>query len=139
MVIHDLLMEGFDVFRDVTDSCSTDIIVVKDQVFTRVQIKTVSTSTNGSVTIKLFKPCEKSWVRYCGDEFDVLALHVLDRKITLYLKLSELLATGNKSMVTFRMTSSTSTSSREHEQYTSFHRCLLGSCNHRKVANELDL
>lgn len=132
MVIHDLLKEGFDVFRDVTDSCGADLVIVRNCQCTRVQVKTLSTQKNGVVTVKLWKPQAKTWVPYDGTEFDVLALHVLDQGITLYFTLTELMNSGNKSRFSIRMTSSLR-SKRSYTDYVSIHRCF----NNASVAERL--
>lgn len=133
VIIHELLDMQFDVFRDVTDSCSADIIAVKDGRCTRIQVKTI-TSIQGSIGIKLWKPSGKSWCRYDGNEFDVLAVYVTDYKVTLFFTLQELLATKNKSAFSVRMTPSVhSRHNRLYTDYLSFERCI--TLIHDHVAN----
>lgn len=124
-VIKKLLEHECEVFRDVTDSCDADLVIRKQRKLYTVQVKTMSTAKNDTASIKLCKRRRgRGDIQYNGDEFDILAFHVLDRDATLYFRLPELLAMGNKAHVGIRFDDVTRKNQRSHVDFLSLDRCL---------------
>ena len=124
-VIKELLDLGCEVYRDVTDSCDADLVIKKNQRLYTVQVKTLSTTKAGTAAIRLWKHMRgKGEIPYEGTEFDILALHVLDRNATLYFRLQELLAMGNKAAVGIRFDAVTRCDQRSYTDFLSLERCL---------------
>lgn len=124
-VIKKLLELECEVFRDVTDSCDADLVIRKRGKLFTVQVKTLSAVKNDVASVRLLKRQRgKGDVRYNGDEFDILAFHILDRDITLYFRLPELLAMGNQAHVGIRFDTVTRKNQRSYEDFLSLERCL---------------
>lgn len=101
-VIKNLCAKGYDVFQAVSNSSRVDLIVLCDGVPIRIQVKSTY-SKNGVVTAYTRKTClnpEYNYT-YSEEDFDVLAVYVIDRDLVGYLPSHEILT--NKSMVKLRL------------------------------------
>jgi len=124
-VIHHLLQEKWDVYRDVTDSCEADLIVKRGSQLVTVQVKTVSATKAGSIAIKLWKRQRgRGDIPYVGNEFDVMAVYVVDRSVAMFFGLKELLSMGSKAHLMIRMDEITRSDQRSYRDFTSFERCV---------------
>lgn len=124
-MIKKLLELGCEVYRDVTDSCDADLVIKRGLRLYTVQVKTLTTTKSGTASVRLWKRMRgKGEIPYDGTEFDILAFHILDRDITLFFHLPELLAMGNKSMVGIRFDDVTRSDQRYYKDFTSLDRCL---------------
>ena len=85
-----LLALGYDVFKEITGSSEIDLIAYKDQQFVRVQVKTCSLNKDGLAT---FEACKQhdSKSPFVGDEFDIMALYVVERNEVLFVTMVKLL------------------------------------------------
>jgi len=63
-VVCDLLSKGYEVYRPLIDNASCDLIVLKDNKLTRIEVKTTYRNTGGEI--------RKSTVKNWG-KFDILA------------------------------------------------------------------
>ena len=89
-VIADLLKQGFEVFKEVTASSVIDLIAYKDGQYKRIQVKTTE-SRNDTVIFPARKG-QANHATYRGDEFDLMALYVVDKHVVLYLPIQDLIA-----------------------------------------------
>lgn len=76
LVCVDLLKRGFDVFRAVAQSCSCDIVALRNGRMFRVEVKTAYRRKTGTVGVSL-RPDQK-------EKFDILAMVWLDNNEIVY-------------------------------------------------------
>ncbi len=88
-VIAAILKEGFDVFKEVTNSSDIDLVALKGDRFVRVQVKTASVSHRGGAAVFPLRKGGKESFR--GDEFDVMALYIVEKDIVLFASMKELM------------------------------------------------
>jgi hypothetical protein len=101
-VIKNLCTKGYDVFQSVSKSSRVDLIVLRDNIPIKIQVKSTY-SKNGVVTAYTRKTClnpEYNYT-YSADDFDVLAVYVIDEDLVCYISSQEILT--NKTMVKLRL------------------------------------
>lgn len=88
-VTQTILREGFEVFREVTDSSRIDLVVLAHNQFFKVQVKTTR-SKNGAVSIEKNKITNRKRFSYTEKDIDVIATFVEDKNIVLFVPMSEM-------------------------------------------------
>lgn len=96
-VCKDLMLKGFEVFKECGGSSKVDLVALDDNYTPyKIQVKTV-TPVNNVVTI----PCRKTCLdprynsRYTVNQIDVFAIYVLDDDRVFYITASEFLQNRN--------------------------------------------
>ncbi len=100
-VIKNLCAQGYDVFQAVSNSSRVDLIALRDNIPIKIQVKSTY-SKNGIVTAYTRKTCLNPVYNYSysTDDFDVLAIYVIDKDVVCYIASHEILA--NRTMVKLR-------------------------------------
>lgn len=89
-VAKQLISLGYEVFQEVGDDSKIDLLVHRMGRFIRVQVKTVSSSSNGIVSVPRWKTTNGRKTFYTIDDIDVMAMYVIDRDVILYTSIGEL-------------------------------------------------
>lgn len=88
LVTADLLARGCQVYKDVTDATVVDLLVLCEDKYFRIQVKT-TTSRDGVAGLPLFKKRRTkdgfNTTSYLAGNVDVMALVVMDRREIVYL------------------------------------------------------
>ena len=101
-VIKNLCAKGYGVFQSVSKSSRVDLIVLRDNLSIKIQVKSTY-SKNGVITAYTRKTCLNPVYNYTysADDFDALAVYVIDRDFVCYISSREIFA--NKTMVKLRL------------------------------------
>ena len=101
-VIKNLCAQGYDVFQSVNNSSRVDLIVLYNSTPIKIQVKSTY-SKSGVITAYTRKTCLNPLYNYTysSNDFDVLAVYVIDRDLVCYLSSHEILA--NRAMIKLRI------------------------------------
>lgn len=114
-VIKELIKNGWEVFKDVADCSKIDLIAARNESLVRIQVKTWSSSEQGFVMVERCKITSGKRITYTKKDVDVIATHVLDRNVTLYVPIEEF---GSQKALSIRFEKSKSnTEYRKAEDY----------------------
>jgi len=87
-VAADLMEKGYFVFTEISNNSRIDIIAMKDNKLTRIQVKAYN-EKNGFVEVRSGKRGLKDYkYEYEKDDFDLVALYVPNRDVICYIKWS---------------------------------------------------
>ena len=89
-VADDLMRQGFSVYASVCDSSRIDLIAEKDGILLRIQVKTASNTSAGCVGVAPHKVVSRKQRLYGRNDFDIMAIHALDRNRTAYVPMARL-------------------------------------------------
>lgn len=83
-----LLRTGWDVYSSIGDCTKIDLIAIQGKHIVRLQVKTVEKSTTGVVCVAGSKVISRKSVWYDRDDFDNLAVYVVDRDAIAFVPMS---------------------------------------------------
>jgi hypothetical protein len=95
-----LILEGYTVFREVSDTSKVDLLVVVNGHYVRIQVKTLHSLSDGAVVgVDRFKKGRTgNFIEYSSDEVDVIATYVYDLGKLIFVSTRELEESGQRSI-----------------------------------------
>jgi hypothetical protein len=88
-VAQKLISCGFQVFFSFGDYSVVDLIALKNNRIVKIQIKTVTDSSDGVVGVIAGKTRGKKNIKYAEGDFDVLVVYVIDRNAVAFIPFAE--------------------------------------------------
>lgn len=90
-----MMQRGLPVFAELGDNCKVDLIVLKNDVPIKIQVKTYSKERDGSVVrVYAVKSGPNYRYRYVVTDFDVMAVYLHETDEILFVFLREILEHG---------------------------------------------
>lgn len=84
-VAQDLMNDGWDVYTAIGDCTKVDIIAIKNKHIVRIQVKTINRLKHGAASVSGSKITSRKRVNYKQDDFDYIALYVIERDQIAYV------------------------------------------------------
>jgi hypothetical protein len=88
-IAKDLTLRGYSVFAELGDLSRIDLIAVKEERLTRVQVKTVWDSSDGVVGISSRSSGPGYSYNYTSRDVDIIALYIADRDDIIYVDIHD--------------------------------------------------
>jgi len=84
-VAADLSKRGFAVFTELGDSSKIDLIAIKESQIIRIQVKTQTDTSNGTICAPL-RSCGPGYsYLYTANDVDVIAVYAMDKEVICYV------------------------------------------------------
>jgi len=89
-VAKDLTLKGYSVFVELGDLSKIDLIAIKEEKLTRIQVKTVWDSSDGAISISSRSSGPGYTYNYTSRDIDIMALYIADRDDIIYVNITDI-------------------------------------------------